>query len=318
MTIVHHSEPDHDDRGCTNLGRPTGDRADNSSAQGQQGRQLRQRGHSTARLSWWKEVVLVLVFYGAYTAVRNHFGSAAVPSADSYANALKIIGLEQRLGIFNEQHVQDILASSHITAASWNTFYGSLHFIVTIGTLVYLFRRWPSDYRRMRNVLGFTTGLALAGFALFPLMPPRLLCDCPFGAGADAQAQYGFVDTLARDGSLWSFGSPGIKAMSNQYAAMPSLHFAWALWCALALFSRLRRRWPRSSLSAMLYPALTLAAVTATANHFWLDAVGGAVVLMAGWLLGTRFTTWAEKHRKNLSREYLKGVLVLPETGGVP
>lgn len=254
----------------------------------------------------------MLAFYAIYTAIRNHFGSASVGAADAYGNALKVIGLEQRLGIFTEASFQGLLAGTHATATFWNTFYGSLHFVVTIGTLVLLFRRWPQDYRRLRNVLAFTTGLALIGFTLFPLMPPRLLCDCAYGAGPDAQA-YGFVDTLARDGSLWSFGSSGMKAVSNQYAAMPSLHFAWALWCAVALYPRLRRRWPRGAVLAAVYPLMTLIAVTATANHFWLDAVGGAVVLGAGWVLGRWFTTCTESRRNAVSSEYMTGVLVRGE-----
>lgn len=267
----------------------------------------------------WREVAIVLAFYAAYTYVRNRFGSASVPPEVAYTNAQKIIGIEQRLGIFSEQSLQGLLAGSHVAAAFWNTFYASLHFVVTIGTLVLLYRRWPGDYRRMRNILAFTTGLALIGFSVFPLMPPRLLCDCPAGAGAES-AQYGFVDTLARDGGLWSFGSPAMKAVSNQYAAMPSLHFAWALWCALALYPRLRRRWPGAARLAALYPALTLVAVTVTANHFFLDSVAGAAVLGAGWYLGSRFTRWrwVERRRNVARREDLARVLVPGERWGVP
>lgn len=267
---------------------------------------------SMTRLRWWREVALVLAFYAIYTYVRNKFGSASVSPELAYANARKIITIEQHAGIFHEQALQDVLAGSHLTAWFWNTFYASLHFVVTIGTLVLLYRRWPGDYRRLRNILAFTTGFALVGFSLFPLMPPRLLCDCTGGAGPDA-SPYGFVDTLARDGGLWSFGSPGMKAISNQYAAMPSLHFAWALWCALALYPRLKRRWPRAAIAAAIYPALTLVAVTVTANHFWLDSMGGALVLGAGWYAGTRFTRWTERRRKVVSREYLTRVLVLDE-----
>jgi len=259
-----------------------------------------------------------VAFYAVYTAVRNHFGSASVPATEAYANARTVIGIEQALGIFHEAGVQSVLAGSHLSATFWNTFYGSLHFVVTIGTLIHLFRRFPTDYRHLRNVLVFSTALALVGFSLFPLMPPRLLCDCPFGAGAASQAEYGFVDTLARDGSLWSFGSSGVKAISNQYAAMPSLHFAWALWCALALYPRLRHRHPRAALLAAIYPALTLLAVTATGNHFWLDALGGALVIATGWTLAGFHTRWVERNPKTASSEFLSRVLVHGKRSGVP
>jgi membrane-associated phospholipid phosphatase len=142
--------------------------------------------------------------------------------------------------------------------------------------------RHPASYRIWRTAILATTAIALVGFALFPLMPPRLLCDCPYGAGpvAAADGQPAFVDTLAAHGGLWSFDSGTMQAVSNQYAAMPSLHVAWALWCALALLPHLRRTWAR--VLALAYPLFTTFAVVVTGNHFWLDAVGGAVVLALG------------------------------------
>ena len=116
-------------------------------------------------------------------------------------------------------------------------------------------------------------------------MPPRLL---------DLHGlHYGFVDTLERFGSLWSFDSGTMQKISNQYAAMPSLHFAWSLWCALLLFPVLRHWWTKAL--AALYPVATLFAVVVTANHYWLDAAGGAVCLGAGYALGGLVTRRWEK-----------------------
>src|SRR5438874_10427812 len=120
------------------------------------------------------------------------------------------------------------------------------------------------------------TGLALVGFALVPLMPPRLLTD------------HGFVDTLKQVGGLWSFDSGAMSKVSNQYAAMPSLHFGWSSWCACVLWPALRRPWAKVVVAA--YPLLTLFAIVVTANHFFLDAVGGAVVFGAGYLMARAFT----------------------------
>ncbi|HYF46484.1 MAG TPA: phosphatase PAP2 family protein, partial [Acidimicrobiales bacterium] len=101
------------------------------------------------------------------------------------------------------------------------------------------------------------------------------------------------IDTLARYGGLWSFDSGAMERISNQYAAMPSLHFAWSTWTFLVLFPHLRHAASRLAIAA--YPWLTLFAIIVTANHYWLDAVGGAVVLGAGvglsWLL-----RWAGMH----------------------
>lgn len=228
---------------------------------------------------WWREVITVVAFYCVYSFVRGQFGSSAVAPARALANANAVIGLEQRLGIANELAVQRWFLQWPAVVRGLDIFYGMFHFAVPIAVLVLLYRRAPARYRQWRNVLAATTGLALVGFSLFPLMPPRLLCACPYGAGTD----YGFVDTLDRFGGLWSFGSHGMSAVSNQYAAMPSLHFAWALWSAVAVWPVVRRRVPRLVVAA--YPTLTLVTIIVTANHFWLDAFGGAAVLAAGWVL---------------------------------
>jgi membrane-associated phospholipid phosphatase len=122
-------------------------------------------------------------------------------------------------------------------------------------------------------------------------MPPRLL-DAPAGDyGADDLSpgvDYGYVDTLAELGGLWSFDSGTMQAISNQYAAMPSQHLGWSLWCVLVLWPMLRARWARALLVA--YPAVTAFATWTTGNHFWLDSAGGALVLLLGWLAAIRAT----------------------------
>ena len=92
---------------------------------------------------------------------------------------------------------------------------------------------------------------------------------------------------------MWSFDSGTMQKISNQYAAMPSLHFAWSLWSALILFPVLRRWWTKGL--AVLYPACTLFAIVVTANHYILDAAGGAVCLGIGYVLGGLVTRRWEK-----------------------
>ncbi len=228
-------------------------------------------------LRWWKEVVIALVFYGVYSAVRNMQGSATVSAEHAFHNARRVIDLERLLGLYHERSIQRAFLDSDVVMTFWNVFYGTLHFFVTIFVLVLLFRRFPARYPRWRNALAVTTGLALIGFAFYPLMPPRLL-----------PTSYGFVDSLARFGSPWSFDSSAMHKISNQYAAMPSLHFAWALWCGAALVTAARRL--GAKLLAALYPVATLAAIVVTANHYIIDAVAGAAVLGVGWVLGTAIT----------------------------
>jgi hypothetical protein len=232
-------------------------------------------------LAWWKELLFVAGFYGIYTFIRDEFGSASVGAVHALHNATRVIHLEQWLGIFHEQAVQHWFLQWPSIIRFFNLYYGSLHFLVPIGVLLALFWKWPEDYRFWRNTLAATTAVALIGFSLFPLMPPRLLCDCAYGAGPGVH--YGFVDTLARFGGSWSFDSGAMKDVSNQYAAMPSLHVAWSLWCAAVLVPRLRHAWAKAL--AALYPVVTLTAVVVTANHYFLDAVGGALTLALGALI---------------------------------
>lgn len=223
------------------------------------------------------ELAIVGVFYFGYSAVRNRFGSASVAPATAFENARGIIQLERSVGLFFEQELQALALNWRPLVWLLNVFYGTFHFVVTGGTLAWLFIRLPADYRRWRNTLATTTALAIVGFSVFPVMPPRLLADCgPYGACAGPR----LVDTIAEIGGLWTFDSAAIESMSNQYAAVPSLHFAWSLWCAAAVVSRCRRRWGQAI--AASYPIVTLFVVVVTANHYWVDAVLGALTLVVG------------------------------------
>jgi PAP2 superfamily len=248
------------------------------------------RAPTTARsstLRWWKELLYVLAFYGAYTLVRDLQGSAAGTGAASkatqtaFSHARAVIHVERDLHLFHEQSVQHLFIHAKLFLQFWNVYYGTAHFVVTVGALIWLFRRDPDRYPRWRNTLALTTGLALVGFAFYPLMPPRLLEIIP-------GTHYGFVDTLRRFGGSWSFDSGAVQKLSNQYAAMPSLHFGWSAWSACVLYPACKRWWAKALVIA--YPLLTTFAIVVTANHFLLDAVGGAAVLAAAFFVSGSLT----------------------------
>jgi hypothetical protein len=241
-------------------------------------------------LRWWREVLYILAFYFVYSVVRNMQGSASVGEQHAFQNALEIIDIERFLHIYNERAVQRAFLDYRGFIEFWNLFYGTFHFFVTIGALLLLFRRFPERYPKWRNVLACTTGVALVGFATYPLMPPRLLDQI--------DPSFGFVDTLRVYGSLWSFDSGAMHKISNQYAAMPSLHFGWSSWCALVLIPALPRTWMK--VIAVLYPFATTFSIVVTANHYWLDAVGGAVALAIGYGLGVIVTNWLAGRRRVL------------------
>jgi hypothetical protein len=223
---------------------------------------------------WWVEILAILAFYIVYSAVRNANEGDAT---QAYENARRIIDLQRALGIFHEETLQDWALQFRPIVIAANYFYGSLHFVVTIWAGVFLFRGFSDHYPLMRNALALTTALALVGFILMPLMPPRLL-----------PAEYGVVATLARYPTFWSFNSGAMSRVSNQFAAMPSVHVAWALWCALVFVPRVRSRAARAA--AITYPVATVIVIVLTGNHYLLDAAGGAVVLAIGWAIAARLT----------------------------
>ena len=225
---------------------------------------------------WWAEVAFVAVYYAVYSAIRNlNEGGAGI----ARHHALEIIGFQRDIGINVEHQLQQWALGFRPLIIASNYFYGSLHFVVTAGVLIYLYHRWRDDYPLWRNTLAVATGLALIGFIFFPLMPPRLL-----------PAHYGFVDTLAKYPTFWSFNSGAVNKISNQFAAMPSVHCAWALFCACSLVPRLRHRWTK--VLAACYPAFTVTAIIVTANHYIVDVLAGFTAFGLGYL-AARVTTRA-------------------------
>ncbi|MCT9087988.1 phosphatase PAP2 family protein [Streptomyces sp. ASQP_92] len=220
----------------------------------------------------WFEVLLIAVSYWVYSLVRN-----AVPEQKTQAlkNADWIWSAEHHLGIAVEQSVNHAVNSVTWLIVGMNYYYATLHFIVTIGVLVWLFRSHPGRYAASRLVLFATTGVALLGYYFVPLAPPRLM-----NGG-------GFIDTVLVHHTWGSMASGDLKNMSNQYAAMPSMHIGWSTWCGLTIFALASAPWAK--ILGLLYPMATLVVIVSTANHFWLDAVGGLLCLSFGILVSR---TW--------------------------
>jgi hypothetical protein len=219
------------------------------------------------------ELVLVPLGYLAYAAVRNARGQTT-PAKTRLAllNAKRLIRLEQVTGLWHEHTIQKVLMHAPTLIKSLDVFYATAHFIVTLLVLVFVYIWTPTEYPKLRTALGVATVLGLIGFALFPVLPPRLL-----------PPDRGFVDTLQRLGGVWSFKTPVIERISDPFAAMPSLHLAWATWCALAIRRSVKNRGVRAA--ALLYPAISALTVLGTANHYILDIVAGVAVAAAGLAL---------------------------------
>ena len=206
-----------------------------------------------------------MVFYGLYTLVRDIHATVG-GFVQSTHDALELVAVERHFGIFWEQGLQHAVVGLRGFMEFWDSYYGTIHFIAVIFVLVVLYFRYPERYVLWRIVLAFTTGLALIGFAVFPVLPPRLL-----------PASYHFVDTLKTVGGVWNFSNGVVAQASNQYAAMPSLHTAWSTWCALAMIPVIRPRWGKAL--AALYPVATVFCIVVTGNHYFVDAGAGVLTV---------------------------------------
>jgi PAP2 superfamily len=224
---------------------------------------------------WWRsrfggslvrELVLVVALllaykYGRFLA-RGHVATAL-------HNARGVIDVERSLGVFTEARLQDLVVSSTALVRFLNAYYLAAHVVVTAAAFVWLYVRHPDAYRRFRNVMVAITVVGMSGHLVFPLAPPRML------------PRFGFVDTARIFGpASYGAGSP-YKGFANQFAAMPSLHFGWALVIAWAAIMASSSRWRYLVLA---HPVLTLAAIVLTANHYWLDAV--MATMLFGLALG--------------------------------
>ena len=253
------------------------------------------------RMVWWKEALIISAFYSIYTLIRNRFGSTLVEGVSvpehAFTNALRVIRFERWIGLFHEETIQDWFLPHIWFIKTMNVYYGTAHFFVTLGVFIALYKLRPSVFGQWRNTLAVMTALAIIGFSMFPLMPPRLLdAPCP-DAGYGAQCittelrtrndaeNFGFSDTVKEFGGPWAFDSGPASKLTNQYAAMPSLHIGWATWCAFGLWPIARKLWMR--LALLIYPSVTMLCIIVTGNHFWIDGVGGLIAFAVAYFMGT-------------------------------
>lgn len=218
--------------------------------------------------SAWRELALLALLYVGYSLARL-LGDSDLGAATG--NAQDLLRLESALHLDVERWANSVLHAVPGLAVASSYWYASLHYLVTPAVLVWAYRAAPQRYRRVRNALAFGSAAGLVGFTLLPMAPPRMLP--------------GYVDTLAATASSgwWSSDASapkGLGSLTNELAAMPSLHVGWAVWCAWVVLLLTRSRYLRAA--AVGYAVVTTVVVVATANHYVLDAVAGAAVIALG------------------------------------
>ncbi|GAB2868645.1 phosphatase PAP2 family protein [Nocardioides pacificus] len=217
-----------------------------------------------------RELAQLLLAFGVYNLGRI-LAADDVARADD--NARAILRLQEWLPLPTEVWIQAQLIDHDLLIESANRYYAVAHFPVAFGLLLWLFLRRRETYHWAKRSLLAATGIGMFVHMVVPVTPPRLLVEL------------GMVDTALQGGDS-VYAAPVLSGLSNEYAAMPSFHVGWALLVAIVLIvpGRTRWRWLWA-----LHPAITLAVVVVTANHYWLDAVVGCgLVVGALWVLRPR------------------------------
>lgn len=216
------------------------------------------------RFSGRREVAIGLGVYAAYLAVR-HLVVNDEGRRKAARNAERIVALEQRLGVHVEPQLQAILLPRRRFVAVLNVAYVTLNVGLTVGWLMRLYRRRDSEFHRFRRAAALATLGAQPVFLLFPAAPPRTLDQ--------------FVDTIA-DVSGFDLDEGLIARLYDPLAAMPSIHIAYAVVTAAGIAETSRS--PLARALAPVYPPAVAFVILGTANHYVLDALGGAALGFAG------------------------------------
>jgi hypothetical protein len=227
------------------------------------------------------ELGLAVALYALYELVRG-FGSTSVSLAQAHTH--EIVTVERTLHLFVERSVQNGAHTVPGLPALLGFLYLALHLVGTSIALVWVYRRHPERFPLVRTTIVAATALSLVIYVLYPAAPPRL-------------AGLGFADTVTHSAHL-NLSSNLLGSLYNPFAAVPSLHFGYALLVGAAIAAYADRRWVR--VAGALYPLLMLFVIVATGNHFLLDAAAGGLVVLASWWFARRVVQQREPERRRV------------------
>jgi hypothetical protein len=226
---------------------------------------LQSRRRTWMAIRGFREFLLIAGVYIMYDLTRFIVeGKTSIAMAHGH----ELLRLERWLGTAPEQALNKVFTAHISIGLPADYIYATLHYIVTPVVLVWMWRKHSRAYGHARTVLMVATILALVGYSLYPVAPPRLL--------------NGYLDTMAHFSGYgwWSNAASaprGLGADTNQFAAMPSLHVGWAIWCGWMLVRYGKHR--ITKIFGVAYPIILSLDVMVTANHYLLDVVGGALVM---------------------------------------
>jgi len=223
---------------------------------------------AVSRPPWWREALIVAWLAWIYDLLT---GYAPLRAHAAISNAWGIWHAETAVHLDPELGLNRWLARHHELSQIASYYYDNAHFLVTFGLLGLLWWRLPADYRPLRSSLALVNVIAFVVFWLYPLAPPRMLTSV------------GFFDVVGHSNTFGQWHTGTLATSADQFAAMPSLHVSWALWCTLAVWRLTANRLLRAL--GVVYPLLTALVIFSTGNHFLFDALGGIGAMVLALLL---------------------------------
>ncbi len=206
----------------------------------------------------------------AYTAVR---GIADSERTAAFTHGQQVIDLERATHTFFEPSLQAFFLPAQAVVDIANQIYLNAQFSVALGFLVWLYLFRNQSYNFVRNMFIVSMGLALIGYTLYPTAPPRMF------------PEFGFVDTI-NDFSNVNHDSTLAKVFINPYAAVPSMHCAFAMMIGGSGFMVCRHWWSKAWWVS--WPLLVSWVTIVTANHYWVDAALGWLVALTAAVVASR------------------------------
>jgi hypothetical protein len=236
------------------------------------------------------ELAVIAWLFWLYDVINNF---APTRAAQAMSNASAVLSVERSLHLDIELTLDRWLSAHEVLAFVASYYYFFAHALVTFAVLALLWWRSPPLYRRMRTQLVIINLIAFAVFWRYPLAPPRML------------STLGYQDVVSQSDGVFSWHSGALRQDADQFAAMPSLHIAWALWSACSLWQLSRHRVVRAL--AILHPCVTTVVVLATGNHWLLDVAAGAVTFALGVVAGRLLERLPRDWRRRQARPELAG-----------
>jgi PAP2 superfamily len=211
---------------------------------------------------WLDALRQLLLFAGAYYAYRIVRGIVDGNLTAAFAHSRSLVGFERGLHLFFEPGLQQWALDHRWIIDVADYAYVNSHFMITTAFLVWLYFARNESFYFVRNMFMIAMGIALVGYVVFPAAPPRML------------PEWGFADTVAD--WMGPAASNTASLLYNPYAAVPSMHVAFALMIGIPAAKLVRHRVVK--LVWAIYPLFITFVVIVTANHFWIDGAFGTAV----------------------------------------